>query len=282
MRSDAIADVRPSPIAGMWYPGNPIRLRESVSRLLDASKAPPVSGEIIGLIAPHAGHVYSGPVAAGAFSIVQGMAFDRVVVVCPLHQPQSFAPVLTSGHHAYETPLGVIPVDRDALNRLEEHMPLRPIRFDGEHALEIELPFLQVALDGPFTLLPLMLREQTLPLAAELAEALVKALAGDGKRTLYIASSDLSHFYTQQQAAVFDQRVLDSIEAFDAKAVIRLDDEGKGFACGRGAIATVLLTAQRLGATHARVVHYATSGDVTGDFGRVVGYGAAVLTREVQ
>jgi AmmeMemoRadiSam system protein B len=273
-----IEDVRPSPIAGQWYPGSPDRLAEAVDRMLDDAPPVDVPGRIIALVAPHAGYMYSGAVAARAFKLVAGLAVERVAVISPMHHPMPGA-VLTTGHDAYRTPLGVIPVDRDALDALGERVTLTPVRDDPEHALEIELPFLQRALDRPFSLVPLMLRDQTWPPVRRLGEALADVLA-DGPRTLIVASSDLSHFYTEGQAHRLDRAMLDRVAAFDPEGVIRAEEEGAGFACGRGAIAAALIAAQGLGADAAQIVGYATSADAGAGSSRVVGYGAAVIYKK--
>jgi hypothetical protein len=143
--------------------------------------------------------------------------------------------------------------------------------------LEIELPFLQRALATPFKLLPVMVREHNQKIVHGLGMALAEVLRG--RKALLVASTDLSHFYPQNVAATLDQVILDRVAALDPNGVLLAEEEGKGYACGRGALAAVLWAAQELGADRAEVLHYATSGDVTGDFREVVGYGAAVLLR---
>jgi len=148
---------------------------------------------------------------------------------------------------------------------------------------EIELPFLQRALASHFKLLPVMVREQSARVAQALGHSLARLFSDQGIsddcEALLVASTDLSHFYPQNVANTLDREMLRQVEAFDPAGVIRTEEDGKGFACGRGAMAAVLWAAQELGADQARVVRYATSGDVTGDYQRVVGYGAAVITR---
>ena len=268
-------DVRPSPIAGRWYPGSEAPLAAAADGYMDQAAEATIEGRIIGLIVPHAGYAYSGPIAGHAFRQVRGASYDRVVVASPMHS-YSPAPVLTTGHAAYGTPLGTIPVDREALNALGERISLTTVRDDSEHSLEIELPFLQRALAEPFQLVPLMLRDQSYAGAEALGRALAEVVRDD-QHTLLVASSDLSHFYTEKEAHKLDRIMLDCIEAFDPQAVIRLDDEGKAFACGRAAIATVLVAARELGADGVKVVGYGTSGDTGGDRSQVVGYGAAVI-----
>ena len=269
-------DVRPSPIAGQWYPGQRDRLAQSVDGYLGARPPAEVAGRIIGLVVPHAGHMYSGPIAADAFRLVRGKTFRRVVVVSPMHSylPQA---LLTSGHDAYATPLGAVPIDQETVEAIGERVKLARIRRDPEHALEIELPFLQRALAGEFSLVPIMVRDQTYAMAQKLGAAIGEAVSAED--TLLVASSDLSHFYTDSQARALDPIMLGQIESFDPQGVIRVEDEGRAFACGRAAIAAVLVAARALGANRATVVGYGTSGDTSGDRTRVVGYGAAALSQ---
>lgn len=270
---DPVSDVRPSPLAGKWYPGSPERLAQSIDAYLDQAEVAPVEGRIVGVLAPHAGHRYSGAVAGHAFKRLRGEAMEVVAVVGPSHYPYR-GPILTTGHDAYSTPLGEVPVARDLLDTLRTEIALETVRDDQEHSLEIELPFLQRAL-GAFPLVPLALVSQSLATAQALGAALARML--DGRRALLVASSDLSHFYPQGIATQLDAAVLSAVEGFDPAAVIRAEDEGRGFACGRGAIAAVMIAARALGADTARVVGYATSGDATGDYSQVVGYGAALF-----
>jgi AmmeMemoRadiSam system protein B len=153
---------------------------------------------------------------------------------------------------------------------------LTRIRNDGEHSLEIELPFLQRTLRQPFRLLPIMLRDQSRAVAEAVGHALAACLRG--RRSLLVASSDLSHHQPAEVARRLDQHMLRRIELLDPLGVLSAEDEGAGSACGRGAIASVLWAAIELGATGARVVRYSHSGEVTHDDLAVVGYGAAILT----
>ena len=277
-------DLRPSPIAGQWYPGQPDSLASSVDSYLEAASIPKISGDIIAIIAPHAGHRYSGPVAGHAFAAVRGQKPELVVVISPMHQPYH-QPLLTSAHEAYQTPLGSIPIDREAVDTLDGHLQnslgigLTAIYSDTEHSLEIELPFLQQSLTGQFSLLPVMVRDQTPKVMQSLGVALAQTM--QSQNALLVASTDLSHFYPQEIANQFDQEMLRRIESFDPLAVLQAEDEGKAFACGRGAVAAVLWAAQDLGADAVTIVNYATSGDVSGDYSQVVGYGAAVVTRKI-
>ncbi len=275
-----MSDIRPSPIAGTWYPRNPDVLRQSIDEQLNAAEITPLQGEVVGVVAPHAGHRYSGHVAAHAFKCFQGLEPEIVVVVSPLH---SYYPgeVFSTEHDAYFTPFGEIPVEHDLLTLIEkqvqDRISIRRIRRDSEHSLEIELPFLQRVLHTPFRLLPLMILNQTSSVAEPLGQAIAQSL--EGKSFLLVASSDLSHFHPADIARKYDQEILSRIEAFDPSGVLNAEDEGVGFACGRGAIAAVLWAARDVGADQVEILKYAHSGDVTGDNHSVVGYGSAVILK---
>jgi AmmeMemoRadiSam system protein B len=278
---NTIKDLRPSPIAGQWYPGEPNRLAREVDGYIAAAQLPPISGEVVAVMAPHAGHRYSGPVASYAFAALRGLSPELVAVISPMHYPY-LQPLLSTAHDAYATPLGTIPVDAPAVDALDELLQerlgfgLTRVANDPEHSLEIELPFLQRVLSAPFHLLPVMVRDQSANTAKALGESLGEVLAG--RQALLVASSDLSHYYPQEVANSLDAEMLHRVEAFDPQGVIQIEEMGKGFACGRAAVAAVLWAARRLGANHVQILRHATSGDVTGDYNKVVGYGAAVVT----
>lgn len=278
-----LTDLRPAALAGQWYRANPTQLKEEVSGYISETRSKAISQEqVLGLVAPHAGHIYSGPVAGHAFAAVQGHHYDTVAILSPYHAGH-YAPIISTAHDGYSTPLGNIPVDVDNLSHLEERLAenggpdITPISRDGEHAVEIELPFLQTTLDGEFKLLPLMLASFHTADAAQLGAALAETLSG--QNALLIASSDLSHFYPQETAQILDQNVLDAIATFDPNIVLEVHHNGKGQACGLTSILAVMHATRLLGANTARILNYATSGAVSGDYQRVVGYSAAVFLR---
>ncbi len=269
-------DIRPSPISGTWYDGNPRKLAARVDEYLNAAQLPEIKGNIIAVIAPHAGHVYSGAVAGYAFAVIRELTPDLVVVLSPFHNIESHA-LLTTKHQAYSTPLGNIEVDRAALLDLQLNLdfPITAIANDREHSLEIELPFLQRALKNEFKLLPLMIRAQEVNVAQKIGHALAQTLGN--KNALIVASTDLSHFYDQQTAKILDEEMLKRFESFNPESIFDAERMGKGFACGHAAVAAMLWAARELGANKLQILKYATSGDVTGDHSSVVGYGAAVV-----
>jgi AmmeMemoRadiSam system protein B len=281
-KMEALSRVRPSPIAGTWYSGNPETLAGQIDRYLADADVGDLSGDVVGVIAPHAGHRYSGRTAGYAFKAVQGKHYDLVVIISPFHSYHPAA-IITSAHPYYATPLGEIPVDQQAVHSLCEglySLGLDEITFvknDDEHSLEIELPFLQRALSGSFDLVPLMLRTRDRKLTENLGRVIARQMAS--KSVLLVASSDLSHFYPEPIAERFDHQMLHLIESFSPEEVLAADASGEGFACGVGAIATVLFAAEKMAANKVKVLHYSTSADETGDTSSVVGYGAAVILK---
>lgn len=277
-----INDLRPSPIAGTWYSGNAKTLAAQVDRYVAEAELPSLPGEVLGVIAPHAGHRYSGRTAGHAFRAVQGLERDLVVVVSPLHAYHP-APFLTTAHAAYATPLGVIPVDQEAVLMLDRELDqaggvgLLAVANDQEHSLEIELPFIQQTLKGKYKLLPVMVRNQSIQSASNLGTSLARVLKD--RSFLLVASTDLSHFYTERAANVLDAEMLHQIESFSPEGVLEAEHSGKGFACGAGAVAAVLWAARELGGNTVKILHHSTSGDETGDRSSVVGYGAAVILK---
>ena len=156
-----ISSLRPSPIAGAWYEADPKRLAANIDCYLNDAQLPELNGEPLAVIAPHAGHLYSGGVAGYAFAALRGLTPDLIVILSPFHDLAPY-PLITTAHAAYSTPLGNIMVDKSALAELQNNLdiPITPIANDKEHSLEIELPFLQRALKNNFKLLPVMIRAQ--------------------------------------------------------------------------------------------------------------------------
>ncbi len=274
----ATLDLRPSPIAGTWYEGDPDNLANAIDVYLNKVRLPKLEGEVIAVIAPHAGHRYSGFVAGHAFASLRGLKPALVAVISPFHNPAD-QPLITTAHQAYSTPLGDIQVERAALHELQTilDIPITAIQKDKEHSLEIELPFLQRVLANDFKLLPVMVRTQEPRIAEQLGRALAAVLKD--RHALMVASTDLSHFYDQRTASILDHEMLKRFESLKPETIFEAERSGKGFACGHAAVAAVLWAALELGANKVKILNYATSGDVTGDHSSVVGYGAAVVLK---
>lgn len=272
--------IRRPAVAGAFYPADKNSLQQMVEGYLANTKAPRINEPILALIAPHAGYVYSGQVAAESYAQLRGRKIKRVVVIAPSHF-EHFRGVSIYDGDAYATPLGNISVDKTFARELSQksevlflgsrgHDPASSGR--GEHSLEVQLPFLQVVLDD-FKLVPVIMGEQSY----ETCRALALTLAGmiRDKETIIIASSDLSHYHAYAEAAAMDKKVLDAVHEWDYYNLSRNLQARIWEACGGGPIVTAMMAAERLGATEASLLRYANSGDVpAGDKSRVVGYSA--------
>ena len=278
-----ITDIRPSPLAGRWYPAHPKKLAAAVDGYIQAAQIPEIKGEILALVSPHAGHIYSGPVAGYAFNTLSGLDPDLIVILSPYHQYDPGA-ILTCGHQAYQTPLGEVPIDQESMDFVNRALlektgvELSEVRNDNEHAVEIILPFLQRALQSEFTILPLMLRQQGPGLMRSLGEILAELILS--RDTLLVASTDLSHFQTAEKADQLDQTIIQGIQSLDPDYLYQAQKENTGSACGLGALAAVIWAVRSGGGAAAHILNYAHSGNITGDNTSVVGYTSAVLTRE--
>jgi AmmeMemoRadiSam system protein B len=260
------AKIRPPAVAGLFYEAHPHRLRRTVSELL-AGAAASVKASPKALIAPHAGYVYSGRVAAAAFATLRGraQAVERVVLIGPAH----YVPVhgiAVPTVDAFETPLGRVAVDRDAMSAIADlpFVTQADAPHAPEHALEVELPFLQ-ALLGPFAVVPLLAGDVVPQQAAE-----VLPLLWGGPQTLIVVSSDLSHYHDYDTARRLDAATAAAIERGDWQSL------GPDQACGCLAVAGLLLEATRRGLRLQRL-SLCNSGDTAGSRDRVVGYGAWLL-----
>ena len=278
--------VRPSAIAGTWYPGSAPVLRATIEGYLDEAYPAPLPGRVLMLVCPHAGYTYAGPTAAHAYALLRGAPFRRVVLFGPLHRPirgSRLGPFMVPSESAYRTPLGDVPVDRSFLAELARRVHLTPVRNDEEHALEIELPFLQVALSR-FVLVPMMFGEYIAETGVpERLSRLAGALAGlCDEETLLVVSTDLSHMDDYADVVRTDRRLTDLVAVFDVNGLCAALHAEEVQACGATGLVAALRTAELLGAQGARVLAYTTSGDVTGDKrpGRyTVGYLAAAVYR---
>ncbi len=273
--------VREPIIAGSWYPGDPRALKEMVQGFLARVTPTDIPGRLTTLVVPHAGYPYSGQVAAYAYKTLEKQKFDTVVVIAPSHH-SAFSGVSVYDQGGFRTPLGVVPLDTgliSALEKRESRIRFLPEAHAKEHAIEIELPFLQTVLPG-FKLVPLVMGDQDLSTCRWLAKALADCIGG--KSVLVVASSDLSHFHTYDEAVALDRVVIAKISAFDPEGLSEGLSQGKCEACGGGPIVAAMLLARKQGATGGGVLNYANSGDVTGERERVVGYLAGAFWADTQ
>ena len=285
--SDMDHMVRKPAVAGQFYTADPAALRKEILGYLDAARPPALGERPIAIVSPHAGYQYSGHVAAYGYKLVAGRAYDAVVVISPSHTEYfSYASVFPGT--AYRTPLGDIPVDVELAKRIAAHSKL--VRFDakgheagasrrGEHALEVQLPFLQVAL-GDFKLVPIVMGDQSAPVVEALGKALGEAL--QGRNVLIVASTDLSHFHDDKEARELDGDFQKRLARFDPAEMLEALASKSNEACGGGPVIAAMIAARSLGATKCVVLTYANSGDITGDRSSVVGYLSAAMIKEKQ
>jgi AmmeMemoRadiSam system protein B/AmmeMemoRadiSam system protein A len=278
--------IRPSVIAGSWYPDDPEALREMVDTMLDAAK--PVDGAPVALIVPHAGYVYSGPVAAYGFKQLEEGDYEVAVIIASDHQAPLSDPISVWVEGGFETPLGVVPVDAEIASALVAAHPdisNNPASHAGEHPIEIELPFLQRVCPG-CRIVPILMGSDDEDSVLALSDALLSVLPG--KKAVLIASSDLSHYPSYQNAVQIDGATLAAVETGDPAQVRAVTSEvmAMGYpnlatcACGRGPILVAMQVAQGLGADTTDVLLYANSGDSPyGNQDQVVGYGAVMIWR---
>ncbi|HSG28481.1 MAG TPA: AmmeMemoRadiSam system protein B, partial [Candidatus Krumholzibacterium sp.] len=277
--------IRNPQVAGQFYPSDPSELRSLVASLLNEASGETGPGwEIVSLIAPHAGYVYSGAVAARGFGLLKKGQFDKVIVISPCHVDYfPFASIYDGD--AYRTPLGEIRIDKTLCEKIAAcsdlvmtgdrgHATGRGGR--GEHSLEVQLPFLQVAL-GEFGLVPIVMGDQSRAVVEALGKALGSSLKGE--KVLIVASTDLSHFHDQKRAKELDSVFTACLSDFDWERIVDSLASGTTEACGGGPAASALLASGILGAEKCTVLQYATSGDVSGDMTSVVGYASAAVLR---
>ncbi|MGD0498487.1 MAG: AmmeMemoRadiSam system protein B [Bryobacteraceae bacterium] len=277
--------VRPMAVAGTFYPADPKVIEKTIDGFLaQAAAQPPL--DAVALVVPHAGWEYAGSVAAYSWASLKGRKIDRVVIVAPSHyEAFGFASVYDGA--AYTTPLGQVPVDRAFAAKLASMNKL--IRLSGaghtpspgklEHSVEVHLPFLQRVI-GQFQLVPIVMGSQDYEVCRAVGVALAKMLQGQ-PNTLIVASSDLSHYHTYDEAVKMDHKTLKGIEEWDYLSMSRNFDQGIWEACGGGPIIAAMIASERLGASQAKVLKYANSGDVPGgDKSRVVGYGAVAFLKK--
>jgi MEMO1 family protein len=276
-------NVRQPGVAGGFYPSDPKALAAMIDDMLAHASPPPISDPILAMVAPHAGYQYSGPVAAFTYAALKGRKFSRVVVIAPSHY-EAFDFTSVFDGDAYATPLGTVQVDKAFAKQLASLSPTLRLSSQGhvatpkgaEHALEVELPWLQRVL-GDFQLVPVVMGDQSYESSRALGVALAKLIRGND--TLILASSDLSHYHPYDEAVTIDHKTLNALQAWDYFSMSQNFEMRVWEACGGAPIVAAMIAAERMGANQAMVLKYANSGDTTGDHSRVVGYSAVALVK---
>ncbi len=275
--------IRQAAVAGGFYPSDPKALIAMIDDALAHASPSAIPDPIVAVVAPHAGYQFSGPVASYTYAALKGRKFSRVVVIAPSHF-EAFDFTSVYDGDAYATPLGTVQVDKTFATQLAKMSPTiklstrghAPTKEGAEHALEVELPWLQRVL-GDFTLVPIVMGEQSYESSRALGVALAKLIKGAD--TLIVASSDLSHYHPYEEASKIDHKTLNALETWDYFSMSQNFGMRVWEACGGAPIVAAMIAAERMGANKAMVLKYANSGDTTGDRSRVVGYGAVALVK---
>jgi len=269
--------------ANQFYPGDPHELDATLTEYFDQAALQQTGKRIVGLIAPHAGYPYSGPTAAVAYKQLENKHYHTVVVCSPSHATPIEGVSVYDGD-LYETPLGRIPVDTELTVKLEQKSDViqrssagHEGGFRPEHALEVQLPFLQKIL-REFKLVPLVFNDFKWEVCQELGHAMAEVL--DSEKTLIVASSDLYHGQSYEEAMRTDKETLAAIESFDAEKFCDKSEKHEIMACGAGPITALMVATKKWNTQAPRVLGHTTSADVLGKSGGyVVGYAAAIIEK---
>jgi AmmeMemoRadiSam system protein B len=282
-----MAKIRLPSQAGAFYAGKAESLKRQIEECflheLGPGKIPTVvkgPRRIIGLICPHAGYMYSGPVAAHAYyNLALDGKPDIVVLFGPNHTGYGSAlAIMNEGF--WRTPLGDVEVDSETANKIVKEARIVDVDDSAhrhEHSIEVQLPFLQYLFGSEFKIVPICFLMQDLPSARDVGQAVARVLSG--KNALIIASSDMTHYEPQKSAEKKDRLALQAVEALDEERFYSVIEEHRITACGYGPIMALITASKALGAKEAKLLCYRTSGDVIGDYSAVVGYAAVQFTK---
>ena len=268
-----MATLRHPAVAGRFYPGDRDTLLENLQSYMSPAAAPKPA---LGCVAPHAGYMYSGPVAGAVYADIDMPR--RCVVLCPNHTGRG-QPLAVMSSGAWETPLGAVQIDSALADSLKQQFPLLSEDSDAhrsEHAVEVQLPFLQRRRQH-FSFVPIAIGTGNFDTLETLGVALAEVLRAQDEPVLIIASSDMNHYESDSVTRIKDHKAIDRILALDARGLYDVVTKEDISMCGFGPTVVMLTAAKRLGATSAKLIKYATSGDVSGDRDMVVGYAGLVV-----
>ncbi len=267
--------IRHQQVAGYFYPAEKDKLQKDISLMLQVAKSGKSFNKIFGIISPHAGYVYSGKTAAYAYNLLKDKKYKTVIVISPSHA-EYFPGISIYDGDAYETPLGIVEIDQIMTDKLIENSKTIFRGIQGhrkEHALEVQIPFLQSVLKD-FKIVPVVMGDQSKMFVDELAEKISKAV---DENTLVVSSSDMSHFYSAEEADRLDSIVEKRINDFDFENLLKDIGRHECEACGAGPIIAMMKAASLKNINNSLVLNRSDSGDVTGDKTEVVGYLSAVV-----
>ena len=269
--------VRTPVVDGQFYPGDPDKLRKDIKEYLEAAPDIEIPGKLIGLIEPHAGYIYSAPIAAYGYKQLIDKKYKTVIVMAPSHRyPFSGISIIPEG--TYRTPLGDVPIDEELVKKIAAYSPetikFVPAAHAREHSLEVQVPFLQETLEPGWKIVPIIFGSNNLETCKTVAAAIAPHY--DPSSQILIASSDMSHYYPYDTACGMDKPALEKIEKLDLAGFVELVQRGKAELCGVGPVITLMMFAKSLGG-EAKTLKYGNSGDTAGDKSQVVGYGCVAF-----
>ncbi|HYW38589.1 MAG TPA: AmmeMemoRadiSam system protein B [Terriglobales bacterium] len=270
--------VRTPAVAGRFYPGRAEELLREIREYTAPGKTPAETGRIaaIGCVAPHAGYIYSGSVAGAVYSRLE--IPERCVILCPNHTGKG-RPLAVMANTTWQTPLGEVAADADLGARLLRRFSALQedsAAHRGEHAIEVQLPFLQ-ARQPELNIVPIVVGTSNFDVLRGLGEALADVIADREEKVLIVASSDMNHYESDAITRVKDRKAIERVLAMDARGLWEVVMNEDITMCGFGPTIVMLTAAKLLGATSATLVKYATSGDVSGDYESVVGYAGMIV-----
>jgi len=274
--------IRRPAVAGSFYPADSEKLKKMICGYISQAEKDqePVKGKLYGIISPHAGYIYSGPVAAYGFSYLKYSNFDGFVVIAPSHRARfNGASVLSDG--AYSTPLGEMEIDSELGGELKKSSLFTYIKEidEPEHSLEVQIPFIQFMKPG-LKLVPVIIGTTEISLCRKIGEVIAEAVKSLNRNYAIVISTDLSHYYPYKKAVQMDSDFISALKSFDENRIVETVKSGKGEACGEGALLAGITAARKLGASKIEIAKYANSGDTAGSKDEVVGYVSAVILGE--
>ena len=263
-------------VAGTFYPGNAGQLKSMIDNYIKNAVISDVKGSVMGIISPHAGYVYSGPVAGYSFKLLDPDT-EVAVVLAPSHRARfNGASVIPEG--AYETPFGDVDIDSAIGSRMVEKNYCGFVKevHEYEHSLEVQVPFLQTVLKS-FSIVPVIIGTTDLDICRDIAGSLSGILQNEQRKFVIVISTDLSHYYPYDEAVSIDKQFIDGLQTFNVEELKLALANRKAEACGEGPVLTGLMTCRNLGAQRIEILKYANSGDTAGDKSQVVGYVSAAI-----
>ncbi len=268
-------NIRKPAVAGMFYPSGSQKLKDEIELLLSVSDPKENIENVFGIISPHAGYIYSGRTAAYGFNLLKNKNIKTVVIISPSHR-EYFPGISIYDGDGYETPLGFVPVNQEMTIKIISKAKSIFRSSKGhrdEHAIEVQIPFLQTVLND-FSIVPIVMGDQSSIYVNELADMLADSV---DENTVIVSSSDLSHYYTHEEANRLDSVIEERINDFDFNSLQKDFDLRNCEACGGGPILSMMKAANKLNKKHSKVLHRTDSAYTSGDYSQVVGYLSAVI-----